>query len=595
MDRNSAIGFVLIAVVLFAYFTFFAPEAPTTPPQPVTTQQVVKDSVAAQPAVAARDSAIARQYGNLAPLLNGEEKTLSLSNDDIQLQFSSKGARIRSAELSRYKTYSQQPLLLVTPSSSDFRLLAKVEGREIDLYQLYYNAEQRTVGDTTQVVFSAAVGNGVIRHIYGLGKKGYVLSYRIETEGLTQSLTGDALTYQWVNRIPLVEKDVKDSRTKTAANFYTTAGEFDGTSESSMDVETMPLPQPVRWVSFKQKFFLTAFIAGNSFSGGEVGTSSNEALPELVKEAQAKLTIPVADVQKGASFRYYLGPNDYKTLDDVSPGLRRNVYLGWPPVKWVNQYFIFPVFHFLTTVIGNYALIIVILVIILRIVLLPLTYKSYLGMAKMRLLKPELDELKAQYADDQVKFSQEQMKLFSEAGASPFSGCIPILLQMPILFAMFYLFPASIEFRQQTLWWAEDISTYDSLIKFSFDLPLLGSHISIFTLLMTASTLAITWQNNQVSTVDGPMKSMSYIMPVIFLFMLNSFPASLSFYYLVANVFSFGQQYLIKRFVDEEKIKKVMEDHRKKSATGTSGKSKFMSRLEEAMKAGEEARKKRKS
>jgi YidC/Oxa1 family membrane protein insertase len=234
------------------------------------------------------------------------------------------------------------------------------------------------------------------------------------------------------------------------------------------------------------------------------------------------------------------------------------------------------------------------MVFLIRAILFPLSYKSYLGMAKMRLLKPELDELKKQYEGDQVKFSQEQMKLFNEAGASPFSGCIPLLLQMPFLFAMFFLFPACIEFRQQTLLFADDISTYDSVLNFAFTIPFLGNHLSIYTLLMTISTLVIQWQNNQISTVDGPMKSMGYIMPVIFLFILNSFPASLSFYYLVSNVVSFGQQLLIKRFVDEEKIKKVMDDHRKKQAVSGSTKSSFMSKLEGAMKASEEARKKNK-
>jgi len=215
-------------------------------------------------------------------------------------------------------------------------------------------------------------------------------------------------------------------------------------------------------------------------------------------------------------------------------------------------------------------------------------------MAKMRLLKPELDEIKKKYPDDQMKFSQEQMKLFSEVGASPFAGCIPLLLQMPILFAMFYLFPSVIEFRQQTLPFAEDISTYDSVIQLPFALPFMGSHISIYTLLMTISTLVITWQNNQLSTVDGPMKSLSYIMPLVFFFVLNSFPASLSFYYLAGNVASFGQQILIKRFVDEDKIRKVMEEHRKKMASGNSTKSPFMARLSDALKASEEARKKSK-
>ncbi len=191
-----------------------------------------------------------------------------------------------------------------------------------------------------------------------------------------------------------------------------------------------------------------------------------------------------------------------------------------------------------------------------------------------------------------TKVQQEQLKLYQQAGVNPLSGCIPILLQMPILFAMFYLFPNSIELRQQSFLWADDLSTYDSVINLPFTLPLYGSHVSLFTLLMTLSTLVITWQNNQISSVQGPMKSMSYIMPVVFMVVLNSFPAGLSFYYLMSNLVTFGQQAVIRRFVDEDKIKKIMDEHRKAMATGTGRKSKFMAKLEEAMKASEEARKK---
>jgi YidC/Oxa1 family membrane protein insertase len=237
-------------------------------------------------------------------------------------------------------------------------------------------------------------------------------------------------------------------------------------------------------------------------------------------------------------------------------------------------------------------LIIVILVILLKLVLFPLSYKSYLSMAKMKVLKPQLDEIKERVGDDMTKVQQEQMKLYSQVGVNPISGCIPVLLQMPILFAMFYLFPASIELRQEHFLWAEDLSTYDSLITLPFTVPFLGSHLSVFTLLMTISTLIYTWQNNQLSSVQGPMKSMSYAMPVIFLFVLNRFSAGLTFYYFVSNLVTFAQQAIIRRFVDEDKIKAIMEENKKKNAAGGGKKSKFMSKLEEAMKASEVARRK---
>jgi YidC/Oxa1 family membrane protein insertase len=232
-------------------------------------------------------------------------------------------------------------------------------------------------------------------------------------------------------------------------------------------------------------------------------------------------------------------------------------------------------------------------VLFVKIILLPLSYKSYLGMAKMKLLKPELDLIKEKNGDNMTQAQQDQMKLYQQAGVNPFSGCIPLLLQMPILFSMFYFFPVSIELRQQPFLWAEDLSTYDSILNLPFTIPFYGSHVSLFVLLMTASTLVYTWQNNQISSVQGPMKSMSYIMPVIFMFVLNNFSAGLSFYYFVSNLITFAQQAIIKRFVDEDKIMAVMEDHKKKmlAGGGTGKKSSFMSKLEQAMKASEEARK----
>jgi YidC/Oxa1 family membrane protein insertase len=351
----------------------------------------------------------------------------------------------------------------------------------------------------------------------------------------------------------------------------------------------------VTWVSIKQKFFLSSIIAKNNFAGAELATATPEGDSSIVEEESMKLFIAKAQLIEGkTNFKFYTGPNDYQEIDVVAEKFEKNVYLGWPPVFWINKFVIFPVFHFLTKFIGNYGLIIIILVILLKLVLAPLSYKSYLSMAKMKVLKPDLDVIKEKHGDDMTKVQQEQLKLYQQVGVNPISGCIPVLLQMPILFAMFYLFPASIELRQQPFLWAEDLSTYDSIIQLPFVIPFgVGSHLSLFTLLMTVSTLIYTWQNNQLSSVQGPMKSMSYIMPVIFFFVLNSFSAGLTFYYFVSNLVTFAQQAIIRRFVDDNKIKVLLEENRKKNAAGGGGKkSKFMSRLEDAMKASEEARKK---
>ena len=417
----------------------------------------------------------------------------------------------------------------------------------------------------------------------------------MNSSGFDQLLTGDNLTFNWVNILRPIEKDLTDSRDQSTITFYSDADGFDELDQRSKDQETEVFASPLKWVTIKEKFFLSSIIAKNNFAGGEVQTSVNASDSSVVKRASVKLFIPRNSLANGkAEFKFYVGPNDYKQIGKVTKDFAKNVYLGWPPVYWINKFVIFPVFHFLTQYITNFGLIIIILVILLKLVLFPLSYKSYLSMAKMKVLKPELDEIKERVGEDMTKVQQEQMKLYSQVGVNPISGCIPVLLQMPILFAMFYLFPASIELRQQPFLWAEDLSTYDSIVNLPFVVPFLGSHISLFTLLMTISTLIYTWQNNQISSVQGPMKSMSYIMPVIFLFVLNKFSAGLTFYYFVSNLVTFAQQAIIKRFVDEDKIKAIMEDNRKKNAAngGSGKKSKFMSKLEDAMKASEEARRK---
>jgi YidC/Oxa1 family membrane protein insertase len=601
MDRNSAIGLTLIAVLLLVYFNFFAPEPPKETPATISTEKI--DSTA-QSRPTSKDTTRLRPQGPMANLMAGEEKLTRIETNDLIVTFSNLGGVIKEVELKKFKTYYKKPLFLVTPSSNSQKLNATIEGKDVDLYSIFYslqtnrkesiNPETKVPSDSTILTFTAPLSDGkLLKQVYSIPSNGYQVDYRIDASGLSQSLNGDHVTFLWTDNIPVQEKDLNDSRAKTTINFYTTKGDFDYVSESSTDLETEVLAEPTRWIGIKQKFFTSALIAENSFSGGEVSTIVNTRDTSVVKTASVKLFIAKNDLLANkAKFQYFFGPNDYKVLNEVTEGFSRNLNLGWPPVIWVNKFVIIPIFHFLERFVGNYGVIIMILVIIIKIVLTPLSYSSYLGMAKMRLLKPELDIIKEKNADNPTQAQQEQMKLYQEAGVNPFAGCIPLLLQMPILFAMFYFFPVSVELRQQPFLWADDLSTYDSIINLPFTVPFgYGDHVSLFVLLMTASTLVYTWQNNQISSVTGPMKSMSYIMPVIFMFVLNSFSAGLSFYYFVTNLVTFAQQAIIKRFVDESKIKAVMDEHKKKAATGTATKSKFMAKLGEAMKASEEARK----
>jgi YidC/Oxa1 family membrane protein insertase len=279
-------------------------------------------------------------------------------------------------------------------------------------------------------------------------------------------------------------------------------------------------------------------------------------------------------------------------MKNVTPDFEENVNMGWSVLSFINKYFVRIIFNFLERFFSNYGVIILIMVVIVRIILSPLTYKSHMSMAKMRVLKPELDAIKEKFPDDQQKAQQEQMALYRQVGINPLSGCIPMVLQMPILFSLFYFFPNAIELRQQGFLWSTDLSTYDSVLNLPFTIPFYGDHVSLFTLLMTVSTILYTWSNSQITTVTGPMKTMQYMMPVIFLFFLNSFSSGLTFYYFVSNMSTFGQTFLFRRFIDEGKIKSILDENKKKNANKS--KSKFQMKLEEAMKANQVAQKKKK-
>ena len=592
MDRNSAIGLTLIAALMMVYFFWLSPQ-PENQPQTQTAPVAVTDSVTKSNATQVPvkdDSVLAATYGDLSASFKGEESVSMIETADIKINLSNRGGIIKYLELKNYKTYTRKPLVLIEPNSNSFQLLTRYKGEQVDLYSLFYTPDVRKNEDTTTVSFTARLSNGAeIKHTYKIPERGYEIGYSISSRGLDKEL-GDQLALHWNNSLQLVEKDITDNRNNTTIN-YNVNGTVDWLTERSTEVEQETL-SAVKWVSIKQKFFLRALIAKNGFAGAEIQTSVDPADTSIVKKAAVKLLIAGKSLSDGtADYKFYLGPNDYKKIGGVAEKFNQNVYLGWPPVYWINKFVIFPVFYFLTTFIGNFGLIIVILVIAIRIILLPLSYKSYLSMAKMKVLKPELDEIKEKHGDDMSKVQSEQLKLYQSVGVNPISGCIPLLLQMPILFAMFYLFPNSIELRQEHFLWAEDLSTYDSILSLPFSIPFYGSHVSLFTLLMTASTLVSVWQNSQMTSVQGPMKSMQYIMPIIFLFVLNSFPAGLSFYYFMTNIVTFGQQAIVKRFVDEDKIRAIMEENRKKNASGEGKKSKFMTKLQDAMKASEEARK----
>jgi YidC/Oxa1 family membrane protein insertase len=594
MDRNQLIGLTLISVMLIVYAQFFAP-APPVKSVPTKEQGPVVESIPSlhktrAPHLVAHTPTPLAQYGIFAPAVQGIEKEVVLENEVIKVTLTSRGGGIKNVVLKNYRDDKNQPLTLLDEHSSAMGFQCTTHGTQFNTNALFFEitAQDQSVEETglATAIFTLPIAPGqYIRHVFALSDKGYTLTHAWEIVGLGASLGQEPIQFVWHNLIKRTEKDMQACRNKTTINYYLAGGQFDHLQESSEKAQEQLLQNPIQWVGIKQRFFTAGIIAQKAFVDGHIATTPTPQSMATVKEAKVCLTLPDTDAKqdKEGQFTFYFGPNDYHTLNQVTEGFSKNISLGWPVVRWINRFLIIPVFIFLEQYISNYGIIIILLVIFIKFLLLPLSYKSYISMAKMRVLKPALDDLKAKYGDDMQKIQMEQMSLYRDMGINPLSGCIPVLLQMPILLAMFNFFPNAIALRRQAFLWASDLSTYDAIIHLPFSIPAYGSHVSLFTLLMTASTVLYTWSSNQLTPPQGPMKVMSYMMPFTFMFILNSFPAGLSFYYFISNLVTFGQQSLIKWFVDEEKIKKKLEENKVKNKDKK--KSKFQLHLEEAMKA----------
>lgn len=605
MDRNQLTGLILMLVFITIYFQFFAPEPD---PEQINrlnksdSTQIVDDPQVAQSAVAktttlsdsTRNRLNQMKFGLFSVASEGAEKVTTIENEKMIVSFSSKGGVVRTVTLKDFKDFKGDPLIIVDEAHAQQHIYLDHLSKQVDLSELYFTARGKSditkAGDTTVLEYRLTLPEGQsVTYLYTIPGDGYEIGMSISQSGL-EPVIGQQVRFTWNQRINRLEKDFTDARNRTTVKYRFTDGDVDELSATSTEKEEETLSLPTSWVSFRQKFFTSAIISATPFTSGYVSSYVDFADTNAVKNVEMSMMLPYSSfVENSTSLKFYYGPNNYTILRDVAPDFSENVDLGWSFLSWINKFAIIPIFHFLEKYISNYGVIIIIMVIILRIVLAPLTYKSHMGMAKMRVMKPELDELKAKHGDDMQKAQQEQMALYQKVGINPLSGCIPMLLQMPILFAMFYFFPNSIELRQEGFLWADDLSTYDSILDLPFTIPFYGDHVSLFTLLMTASTILYTWSNSQMTTVQGPMKSLQYIMPIMFLFFLNSYSAGLTFYYFVSNIVSFGQIALFRRFIDEDKIKRILDENRKKNANKK--KSSFQQKLEEAMRAKDQKKK----
>jgi YidC/Oxa1 family membrane protein insertase len=429
-------------------------------------------------------------------------------------------------------------------------------------------------------MFVKLAENKYIEQRYTLNDETGLVDYKLNLVGLQQVIAPNTnyIDLNWNSKL-LQQEKAHEAEERVATVYYRYADDepskISETSEGKEDLKT-----PVSWICFKQQYFNSTLIAPKNFESAVVESKKDET-KTYVKKLSATITLPYNHGENESfDMQFYFGPNHYKTLSKYNVELQKIVTMGWGIFGWVNKYLVVNVFYFLNQFISSFGLIILLLTIIVKTILFPLVYKSYLSGAKMRILKPEIDEIKEKYGNDMTRIQQENMKLYRKAGVNPLGGCVPMLLQLPILFAMFQFFPSAFELRQQSFLWATDLSSYDSILDFSFSIPFYGNHVSLFTILMTVSTLVYTYFNNQLTTVNDQMKWISYIMPVVFLGFFNNYAAGLTYYYFLSNLATIGQQLLIRQFVDDKALHSQMQENKKKPVT----KSKFQAKLEEMAK-----------
>jgi YidC/Oxa1 family membrane protein insertase len=517
------------------------------------------------------------------------QQFITLENSEVLVKLSTLGGRIYSVQLKKYKTFYGKPLILFTGDDNRFNL-AFTAGRETyNTNSLYFksSAPQLSVAGRDSASLTMRLSYSptqYIDYIYTLSGTGFKIGFTVKPTGLDNVLADSKhINIDWEANPLLQEKDIDQERRYSTVYYYKGTDQDDDYLSVSKDDSTTVKDNKTQWVSFKAHFFSSVLLAKDGFGKTSVACNIDTSMHNVVKEMKTN-TVLTRDADGTYPMSFYFTPNEFHLLQADGYGLEKQIDLGFTPLKYINRFATLPLFDFFNQFNWNYGLIILALTLVLKLVLSPLTYKSYLSMAKMRVLKPEMDEIKAKVGEDNpTLLQQEYLKLYKKAGVNPLGGCLPLVIQMPIVFAFFRFFPGLFQLRGQSFLWMHDLSTYDSVISFS-KLPIIGDHISLMCLLMTISTLIYTYFNNQISGATGQMKYIGYITPIIFLATLNSYPSGLNYYYFLANMLTFLQQYLIRFMVDDKKIHAQIQENKKKPEDTKKKKSGFQTRMDDMMK-----------
>ncbi len=614
MDRNTVIGITLITILFMILMQINAPT-----PEQMEREAFLRDSIERVKIQADSLSKLGKsgqtntltpetltelddstklvrlqgKYGAFAPAASGEDKEVFVENDVMRITFTTKGAKIKEVWLKDYK--KSLPDQKVNPNLPDLKLLEDEKNKweyilpvpsaldkKIYTNDLYFTPE---VNGKTISLKAKTLNGGYFEQKYTLQDGKYLLDYDLNFVGLEDIISRSEPNIQlnWVNYMDKLEKYAPYEASYSSVYFKETDDDPDYCSCRGND--EINVEKPVKWVSHAQQFFNSSLIADKSFASAELATEMLANNDEDLKKITSKMTIPLAHSSNETfGMQWYLGPNKYKELKSYGIGLQEIIPFGWSIFGWVNRHVILPMFDFLAKFISNYGLVILVLTVILKTLLYPLQYKMLYSQMKMRVLKPELEKLKDKFGEDKQGLQMEQMKLYRDTGASPFSGCLPIFLQMPVWIALYRFFPAAIEFRQQPFLWADDLSTYDSLINLGFNIPIMGvSHLSLFTILWVISTIAYTYYNSKDMDFSAQpmMKYVQYLMPVMFIFIFNNYASGLTAYLFMSSLINISQIIITKNIIiDEAKVKAEIDAYRKKPKK----KGGFQERLQEVMK-----------
>lgn len=597
-ERNTVIGFILLAILFFGYFWFNSQEQNKHLAFKREQERIkfiqdstrrAQDSIARFRNAPRQDSvtqltATAADSVGFQMALRGTEITETVSTPLLNVVFTNKGGQPAFVELKKFKAPDSTNVKLgATAFDKISYRISAAQNKAVGIDSLFFPAPEvnKTPEGLTTVSYRLRSAEGKeIVHQYVVPANDYMIDFTITIDGVQQVLASNMLNLTWQANAVKQQRDIAYERAQSRVG-YVYDGDYD--NHTAIGGGSKEFTGKVSWVAVKQQFFNYSLVAKNGFSGGNMIWSSNEDNSNIVAQATANLHIPVQGEKATVPLSLYYGPNDYSTLNKYNNDMEDMVDLGsgiFAFVKYINRFVILPAFDFFDKFTNNYGIVILLLTLFIRLLISPLTYSSYLSGAKMKALRPEIEQLKAKFGTDQQAMSVEQMKLFREAGVNPLGGCIPALLQIPIFFALYSFFNSNVALRGQGFLWADDLSQYDSIVNLPFNIPLYGDHVSLFTITAVATSFLISlYSMSMTPDQNNPvLKYMPYFFPVVLLFVFNGLPSGLTWYYTVSNIITLVLQFVIQNYIiNHDKILAKIAENRKKPKT----KSKWQERMEQ--------------